>query len=347
VNKNSPKTDNDAKFHFSSTFAHRKPGETIARLTQHPIMLDKQKIRFIANPLSGTGNCRHLGEKIEQYLDHDRFDYELCYTQYAGHAIELAKEAAALDCTMIVACGGDGTVNEVASVLIGTDTVLGILPCGSGNGFATHLGVGRDVVKAIGHLNTGKVLTIDSCKMNNRHFVNLAGVGFDAEVAKLIKGSTKRGFWGYFKLTVRAAWQYEQKAYEIEVDGVKMNEECLLVEIANAPIYGYGFSIVPPAKLNDGKLEVLIAKKAPKWRYILEAWRFLNHSFHKSNLVVCATGKNVVVTPSKPSAVHLDGEGLDLEAPARFSIAPASLKVICPKIYFDLLASKKKKAFGN
>ena len=305
-----------------------------------------KKIRFIANPLSGTNRKRNLPKLIEDNLSHEQFSYELCYTQYAGHAIELAREAVEAGCFMVVACGGDGSVNEISGQLIGTTTVLGVLPCGSGNGFATHLGIGRNVEKAIWHLNTGQVIYIDTCRMNEMTFVNLSGIGFDAIVARRIHGSKVRGLWGYFKFAVEEALKYKMLPVEIDVDGRSFQRTCLLVEVANAPVYGYGFSIVPPAKLNDGQLELLIVNKAPKWRYLLEGWRFLNASFHKSRLVECYSGYDIRVTPAHPTAVHVDGEGFDLMGAARFSIRPLSLKVMCPKVYATQLNGERTAAMA-
>ncbi len=296
-----------------------------------------QKVRFIANPYSGSVRKRNLAGLLEEHLDDEKFVYDLCYTEYAGHAIELAREAVANGCDMVVACGGDGSVNEIASQLIGTDVVLGILPCGSGNGFAMHLGVGRDVVKAIHHLNRGRAVVIDSGRMNGRPFVNLAGVGFDAVVADRLHGSKLRGFRAYFKYTCEEVFKYKMLPVEVAVDGQVFKRTCLLVEVANAPIYGYGFAIVPSAKFNDGDLEVLLVKAAPKWRYFFSMWRFLNNSFHKSSLTECFTGKNIVIKPSWKTSVHIDGEGMDLAGEATFSIVPASLKVLCPKAHAEIL----------
>jgi YegS/Rv2252/BmrU family lipid kinase len=293
--------------------------------------MKKKKIRFIANPFSGANRKRNLWRLIENHLDHDQYDFELSYTEHAGHAIELAKEAVKQEFDLVVACGGDGSVNEIAGPLIGTTTVLGVLPCGSGNGFAMHIGVGRNVPRALEHLNNGAVVTVDTCRVNEKTFVNLAGIGFDAIVARRLHGSRIRGLLGYLRYTIEETWNYQMLPVEITLDGRRIHRECLLVEVANAPVYGYGFSIVPQAKLNDGKLEVLVVNKAPKWRYLLECWRFVNYSFHQSPLVECYTAREITITPARPTALHVDGEGWDLGGPARFSILPASLKVLCPK----------------
>jgi diacylglycerol kinase (ATP) len=297
----------------------------------------KKRIRFIANPRSGANRKRNLPQLIADNLDHDLYDHEISYTERAGHAIELAKESVEQGVELIVACGGDGSVNEISSQLVGTNAVLGVLPAGSGNGFAGHLGLGRDVAKAIRHLNDGVPITIDTCTLNGQHFVNLAGIGFDGAVAKHLHDSPVRGFWAYFKYTLEETLRYQSQRLEIQIDGKKMERRCFLVEVANAPIYGYGFSIVPHANFTDGKLEVLLIKEAPKWRYVLESWRFLTRSFHKSPLTECYTCNEVVIAPAKPIGAHLDGEGFLLEGEARFGIRPASLKVLVPRVYAEIL----------
>ncbi|MCC6723067.1 MAG: YegS/Rv2252/BmrU family lipid kinase [Saprospiraceae bacterium] len=297
----------------------------------------KKRIRFIANPRSGANRKRNLPQLIADNLDYDLFDYELSYTERAGHAIELTKEAVNQGFDLVVACGGDGSVNEVSSQLIDTNTVLGVLPAGSGNGFAGHLGLGRDVAKAIRHLNDGVPITIDTCTLNGQPFVNLAGVGFDGAVAKHLHDSPVRGFWAYFRYTLKETLGYQSQLLDIQIDGQKIERRCFLVEVANAPIYGYGFSIVPQANFTDGKMEVLLIKEAPKWHYVLESWRFLTRSFHKSSLAECFSGKAVIITPKKTIGAHMDGEGFLLQGEAKFAIRPASLKVLVPKVYAEIL----------
>ena len=297
----------------------------------------RKKVRFIANPFSGVNRKRDLAKLLRTHLDKDIYDYELIYTEYAGHAIELSKVAVAQNYFMVVACGGDGSVNEIASQLIHTQTILGVLPCGSGNGFATHIGTSRNVVKAIHFLNNGRAIPIDTCRMNDKPFVNLAGIGFDAVVALRLHQSRVRGFWAYLRYTVEEVFNYKNQPLAINIDGKLYQRRCFLAEVANAPIYGYGFSIVPPAKFNDGKLEVLLVNHAPKWRYLLELWRFLNNSFHKSKLVETFTGKAITIVPHEKTAVHVDGEGFPLHETAKFSIEPLSLQVMVPKAYAEIL----------
>ena len=297
----------------------------------------KQKIRFIINPRSGVHRKRNIPVLIEKNLDHSQWDAEICLTEYAGHGAKLAKAAVDHGHAMVVACGGDGSVNEISSQLIGTHTVLGVVPNGSGNGFAGHLGIGRDVVRAIQLLNHGKLITVDTCQMNGHSFVNLAGIGFDGVVSKRLHESPVRGLWAYLRFTVEEAWAYQMLQLDIQVDGQKISRKCLLLEVANAPVYGYGFSIVPHANFKDGLLEVLVIKAVPKWHYLLESWRFLNRSFHKSRLAECFTGKEVIVNSAMPTCYHIDGEGHELLGEARFSINKNSLRVLVPREFGEIL----------
>ena len=291
-----------------------------------------QKLLFIINPFSGLGRKKKVPTLIQQYLNKEKYSYEIAYTQYAGHATELAATAVKNKYDAVIAVGGDGSVNEVAAALIGTDVKLGILPGGSGNGFAMHLGLGRNIKKAILLLNEAQAFKIDTCLLNERPFVNLAGTGFDALVSYKAKTSTLRGLWAYVKFAALEAWSYPMQQYQIFIDGQEvLNEVGFVVEVANAQMFGYNFVIAPQAKLNDGILDVLFVKKAPKWRYLFSLWRFFNQTSHKSSLVKVFTGKNIQIISPEIMPVHVDGEGYYLEKELIFQIKPGSLEVLVPR----------------
>ncbi len=292
--------------------------------------MSQQKIRFIINPFSGLSRKKNVPAIIKKNIDTAKFTYDIAFTEYAGHAIELAKQAVAENYDAVIAVGGDGSVNEVASSLIGTKVKLGILPGGSGNGFAMHLGLGRNIKKAVQILNTAKSITIDTCELNERSFVNLGGTGFDALVAYRAKQSTLRGLWAYTKFAMLEAWRYPIEKYKIIIDNQIVEAECLVIEVANAQMFGYNFVIAPEAKFDDGLLDVLLVKKAPKWRYLFSLWRFFNASFHKSSLVESYTGKDIKIIGKKPMPVHIDGEGYYVGEDLHFTVKPLSLEVLVP-----------------
>lgn len=287
-------------------------------------------IVFIVNPFSGVGKQRLIEQRVDALLDRTKYVPLFHYTEKAGHATTLAKEAVKAQIDIVVAVGGDGSVNEVAKGIIGTDTTLGIIPTGSGNGFAMHLGIGRQVDKAIQILNQGNTAIVDTCTINEHPFVNLAGVGFDAHIAYHIKKSSFRGLKGYIWQSLLHTYRYQMPTIDIVIDDKKMTKHCFVAEVANAPMFGYNFEIAPQAKLNDGILDIVIVKKAPKWRYFLSAWRFFNGSFHKSSLTEVYTGKEVIITCRDELAVHFDGEGFLTNKELHFRIKPRSLKVMVP-----------------
>ncbi|MEL6862834.1 MAG: diacylglycerol kinase family protein [Bacteroidota bacterium] len=293
--------------------------------------LKKQSIRFIVNPYSGVSRKKNIALPIRKYLDHQRFDYEICKTEGPGHATVLAREAADAGKDIVVAVGGDGSVNEVAKGLMGTDVSLGILPGGSGNGFAMHLGWGRNIKKAIQLLNHTTKIRIDTCRMNEDFYVNLAGIGFDAWVARQLKQSGVRGFFSYLRWALKGALGYRARKYQLEIDGQQIERECLLVEVANAPMFGYHFEIAPKAKYDDGLLEIILIKKAPKLRYLLSLWRFFNGSAHHSSLVERYTAKTLRVCSEQTMDIHTDGEGFQKASCLNFSVNPLSLNILIPE----------------
>lgn len=296
-----------------------------------PTITKKKRLRFIVNPFSGISKKGKLINQIKQHLDPQLFDFEIKNTESAGHGTELAKQAMDQNFDMVVAVGGDGSVNEVAAALIGSDTTLGIIPAGSGNGFARHMGISTNVVKAIEQLNFGKKIRIDTVTMNGRPFVNLAGLGFDGWVSYKLKKSKFRGFWGYGKIVTQESFKFKPQTYQINIDGKIMEEECLCLEIVNAPMFGYNFEIAPHAKFNDGILEIVVVKKMTPWKFPKLAWHSLNKTINESGLTKCYSGKNIKVKIVEETPVHMDGEGMLVNEDLEFSINPLSLSVWVPK----------------
>lgn len=296
-----------------------------------------KKLRFIINPFSGGGKGKTVLPRIEQFLDTSIYDWDHVFTEHKGHATVLAREAAQKHFDVIVAVGGDGTVNEVAAGLIHTDKIMGIIPAGSGNGLAMHLGLGRKQEKAIQALNAQQSITIDTCKLNDQPFVNLAGVGFDGLVALKVAKSTTRGFIGYLKEFAQVAWSYEPLEYQFFIDEKPFKEKYLFVEVANAPMFGYNFTVAPYAKLNDGLLEVVLVKKAPKWKYFGLIPRMLQSDISKSDLVERFTAKEVVFQLPADRPLHIDGEGFFAQGEVRFSVVPLSLRVIVSGVVTSMI----------
>lgn len=296
-------------------------------------MKRKETIVFIVNPFSGTTNKQNFATIVTEYLDHYRFDHLIQYTEAPGHAIDLAKQCIEANVDIVVAVGGDGTINEVATGLVHSDTTLGIIPAGSGNGFALHLGMSRDLKKAIKQINKAKSIRIDTCTLNGSFFINVAGLGFDAQVAYHTKKDKKRGFFNYFKKTLQLSSKYKPEELSIEIDGKVIEGKYAAAVIANASKYGYVFTVAPFAKLNDGLLDIILFKDAFVPRYFFEAYRFVNNSIHKSSLAETYNGRVIKIFSKNQSYYHLDGEGYDQATEFVIEVIPDSISVLSPEDY--------------
>ena len=239
------------------------------------------KIRFITNPISGTGKQKGIEAVIKKYLT---FSYDIVYTQKGGDATMLSQKAIKDRIDIVVAVGGDGTVNECAKALIGSNVAMGVIPCGSGNGFAYHLGMEKDIKKAILQLNTSIISTIDSCTANEEKFVNVSGIGFDAHIANLFANNSKRGFVNYLRLIIKEL-SYQPKRYKIEYNNTKREVKSYLIAFANASQYGNDFEISPFAKLDDGLIDFVIVKAFTKWKIPFFLLRVAKGKVHLSKNV--------------------------------------------------------------
>jgi diacylglycerol kinase (ATP) len=290
----------------------------------------KKKIRFIINPISGVSRKKVIEEEIKENIDTAKYDYEIVYTKAANHATELSREAAEKNYDVVVAVGGDGSLNEVSKGLIGTRTVLGIIPAGSGNGFARHMKIPFHTVNAMKVINDGNSVRIDTIKINNETFISIAGVGFDALVAKKYAKAGKRGFWSYLKIITQEYVTYKPKKYILEIDGKKIEKKALLIAFANSSQFGYNTSIAPDADMQDGLLDVCIFEKAP----LLETPFITNLLFMKQidkiKYVEIIKGRNITVKRKRNKIVNIDGEPAKVGKDLTISVIPMSLNVIVP-----------------
>lgn len=294
--------------------------------------MKKQKIRFIINPHSGVNEKSEIENSIKRYLNHEKYDYELQFTKYAGHAVGLAKDGVAKGFDIVVAVGGDGSVNEVASGLIGSSTILAILPLGSGNGFAGHLGLGRKAKYALKVINDGHSTLIDTCLVNDKAFVNLVGFGFDGLIAKALKGSKIRGIIGYARSILHHIFRYKASDFEIKIDNkAAINRRCYMLNIVNGTTYGYNFHFHSKAKLNDETVHVLIVKDVARWRYFGLLYLSLRGKLHESKIVETIDAKQVQVIPKTNILMEIDGESIEGKSPYNIQVVPNSLNVIVPK----------------
>ena len=293
-------------------------------------LLAPQRVVFIVNPKAGTNMQKCISESVDKYLNHRKFEYGIWFTERPGHATELVHRAIAEQYDVVIAVGGDGSINEIGAALMGTKVVMGIVPAGSGNGLAMHLGYGRKVDQAVQKLNSAVVQTIDCGTLNGRPFINLAGLGFDGLVSVRMKDSPWRGFIPYFLKSVEAGLTYVPRTCTIEMDDCTVTEKCFAISVANGPMYGYNFKIAPDALMDDGYFEVVILKEAPRWQYFAAVPAMLNDNIYNAEFVSHFTTKRVRITSEGENFVHLDGEGLTINGPLVFEIKPKALRILVP-----------------
>ena len=287
----------------------------------------KRKALFIINPISGGKKKDQVPALIKKILDHTQFEATIVYTERAMHGSDLAKDAVGVY-DYVIAVGGDGTVNEIASAIVGTNIALGIIPFGSGNGLARFLGIPMDTGKSIETINGERVEIIDSAKLNTRRFFNLAGMGFDAHIAEVFSHDKNRGFWAYIKSSFREISKYKAETYHINIDGTGYVRDAFMLSIANSSQFGNNAHVSPCASVQDGLLDVCIIKQFPLWRFIEMGIRMFAKTADKSKYVEIIRGKNVIIKRSADGPVHLDGEPQMMGREINIEMVPASLRII-------------------
>jgi len=290
----------------------------------------KKRVLFIVNPVSGAGKQGRIELLLSEKLDIGKFDYRVVYTERPGHATELSRMAAAEGTDIVVAVGGDGTVNETAAGLIGMQTAMGIIPAGSGNGLSRHLHIPMKISGAIEVINRDKIVSIDTATLNDQVFVNVAGVGFDALVARKFAKAGKRGFATYFRITAHEYKDYKPRKYVLTIDGKVIKRRALLVSFANSSQFGNNTSIDSNASLDDGLIDVCIVGKVPFWKTGFLAPLLFIGKFDQTRYVEIIRAKEVQLVRKKGKSIHLDGDPKKMGKSLTMKINPLSLKVLGP-----------------
>ena len=240
----------------------------------------KKNICFIVNPISGVGRQKVIEKLIDLHLDRTLFDFEIVYTKAAKHATEIAKQAVADNFNILVAVGGDGSVNETAKALIGSNTAMAIMPTGSGNGLARHLKIPLDLKKAMKIINTAKETRIDTIQFNNETFINIAGVGFDAHIGWEFAKFGKRGLSSYLKIIMREFPKYKAKDFELTIDGKTVQKKAFLISFANGSQFGNNAHIAPQADVADGVMDIAILNDFSFFKIAPIAYKLLRKTIH-------------------------------------------------------------------
>ena len=287
----------------------------------------------IINPVSGAGADPTVAERRIAAISNEArrrgLSAEIHLTKGAGHARELAAASAAANVDLVIVWGGDGTVNEAGGALIHSSTTLGLIPAGSGNGLAAALGTPREPHTALALAFDGATRTIDAGIMANRPFINIAGIGFDARVARLFneRGVGRRGGWPYIMIGVREGWRYEGVEYSIDFDGEKRRVRALLIAFANGREYGMGACIAPLAELDDRLLDATLVEYLPMLARFWDARHLAMGTAHRAKSVTTKRVTRAVIETDGPMEFHVDGEVAVQSNRIEVQIVPAALKV--------------------
>ncbi len=287
----------------------------------------KKNILFVINPISGGKSKQNFAALAHKHLDRSLFQASYVFSEYHGHAKELTA-LAGKNADILIAVGGDGTVNEVAAAASEQGSLFGIIPYGSGNGLARSLGIPLSPVKAVQLLNRFHITTIDSGLLNGEPFFNMAGMGFDAHISLCFADKAQRGLMGYIKTTFREFKNYVPRHYTITIDGREYTRKAFMVSIANSSQYGNNAHIAPFASLTDAVLDVCIIKHFSLAYLPIAALRMLSKTAHRSKYVEIIQGSRISIICNEPGPVHLDGEPVLMEKEVNITIRPQTLQVL-------------------
>ena len=288
----------------------------------------KKKAVFIINLISGTSDKAAIPGLIDQYLDKTQFEYEIAVTQYAGHASEIAAKAKDDGVDVVVAIGGDGTVNEVARAIVHSSTALGIIPCGSGNGLARHLLLPLNVRKAIEVINRCEIRQLDYGIINDYPFFCTCGMGFDAFVSMKFAEAGKRGPITYVENVLREGLKYEPETYTIEDDNGTLQYKAFLISCANASQYGNNAYIAPQASMSDGLMDVIIMEPFDVFEAPQISIEMFSKTLDKNSKIKTFRTQRLHIHRDKPGVIHYDGDPVMTGADIDIELKPKGINII-------------------
>jgi len=289
------------------------------------------RIRIIFNPISGhVARNAKLRSYGEQFLRRHGLNGTIVDTTHPHHATELARKAIADGCDVVVAMGGDGTLNEVARAVTDSPATLGLIPCGSGNGLGRHLGLPNDGRRALEVLRGGRVRIIDTGLANGFPFFNVMGVGFDAEISSQFNRLTKRGFMAYVRTGLRMWRTYQPDNYAIHNGTGSRELPAFVIAVANSDQYGNDCFIAPEAQVDDGILNLTAIRPFGNLSLIPIALSLFRRKVHQNQHVESLAGDHFAIERSAPGPIHTDGEVHETDARVEVTIKPRSLRILVP-----------------
>lgn len=288
------------------------------------------KAIVIYNPISGKGLGQKAVDAISSSKLSEFYDLTILKTEYGGHAKEIALKGLEDGVRYFIAVGGDGTINEVGSVLKNKDAVLGMIPMGSGNGLAKHIGMSTDYNQAILQLCNAKENTIDTLTINNRFAVNVSGFGFDGYVAYRFNHHGKRGLSTYTQIGLTEYFKYPLQDFEITFDNQTKRVKKHMLVIANASQFGNAAIIAPTADLTDGIIEIVAVELPPVINIPGILYRLFTGKLKDNKYIQTYKCKSFVAKSNKPVHLHIDGESMEPIQEINVCIEPRSLTILTP-----------------
>lgn len=297
-----------------------------------------RKILYFINPVSGPKHDPFLKDAIIASTLEQNIFFEIIFTNPAGEYPFLVDKIKREGFTDVVVCGGDGTVNQIISCLLGVEVNIGIIPCGSGNGLALTAKIPRHIDKALQIIFTGSPTCIDAFFINEKFSCMLCGVGFDAQVAHDFALQPQRGLITYVKQSIKNFITAKPYTFDITLEGQTFSTDAYFISIANSNQFGNNFTIAPKASLHDGLLDVIVVKKMSKARMI---WMVLkqirsgevgtqeDRNFHKREVLYFQTDK-LIIHNHQLAPLHIDGDPAETDRQFKIEILPNAFKLIMP-----------------
>lgn len=292
--------------------------------------MEPKKAFLIINPISGTSRKEGLEERVSLHLADYGIKVESERTRGSGDATRMALEAIGKGYDMILAAGGDGTINETANALCNTGATFGIIPCGSGNGLARHLNIPVDIRASLDVIAQGRTEECDYGSVNGNNFFCTFGMGFDAAVSHKFAESKRRGKLTYISNTFKEYISYRPEEYVITANGKVLTERAFVVAVCNASQYGNNAYIAPHASITDGLLDVTIVHYGNLLSTALVGLDLMSGSIERNMLIHTFRAAQLSITRKHPGAVHLDGEPLAMGTELNVVCHPSSLKIFTP-----------------
>jgi YegS/Rv2252/BmrU family lipid kinase len=289
------------------------------------------KIRFIFNPHSGQNRKNpYLYDRAVEFIAHNKLDGSIAATERPRHATELARQAVEDGCGLVVAIGGDGTMNEVASALVNSPAIFGLIPCGSGNGLGRHLGIRRPGSGAFRTLLEGRPMAIDCGLVNGFDFFNAMGLGFEADIAVRFSRLTSRGLAGYFRVGVPSFLSHQPEPVTVHFSGGTAKMEAFTLAVMNSDQYGNDARVAPGARVDDGRFELVSMPRVGFLGACGMLYRLGTDTFDQVKAVTRLSSDRFIIDREKPGWIHTDGEPRATTARLEISLKPQSLRIMIP-----------------